>query len=185
MCYHNYTQHNGCSHLGESHTQPWTLCPEAEARLTQLRGPMSPPLSPASAFPQPQRTASTSSSSRIGKRFASFSATLSRSSTTASLSSNRRAVSGPSPSRASTSSYISAGGGEWGIPDHQLEAVKCKQPERRTQVSSEMDVCKECAKWIREMRFLLERYEKTGVVKGTRAFEEFLRTRGEEMEEWE
>jgi hypothetical protein len=42
-----------------------------------------------------------------------------------------------------------------------------------------MDVCKECKRWIREMRFVIERFEKTGSVKGTKAFEEFLRFRGE------
>jgi hypothetical protein len=69
-----------------------------------------------------------------------------------------------------------------GIPDYQLEAVKCRgyDVQKRTNVSSEMEVCKECQKWIREMRFLLQRYDKTGSVKGTTAFEEFLRFKGEE-----
>jgi hypothetical protein len=72
--------------------------------------------------------------------------------------------------------------GTSGIPEHQFKAVKCTgyDVEQNAKVSSGMEVCKECKKWIREMRFLLERYDKTGSVKGTSAFEEFLRFKGEE-----
>lgn len=40
-----------------------------------------------------------------------------------------------------------------------------------------MRVCKECERWIEEMRFMVGRWEKTGSVRGTRAFEEFLKER--------
>lgn len=40
-----------------------------------------------------------------------------------------------------------------------------------------MRVCNECEKWIREMKFMVERWEKTGSIKGFRAFEEFLKDR--------
>lgn len=183
MCYHNYTQHSGCGHIGEARNQPWTLCDLAKQRLAVLRGPMSPPLSPpASSFQPPKRHSSTTSStSKLSKRFASLGASISRSKTTSSTS--RRAVSGPEPSRNSTSSFLSSSSGfEEGIPDHQLEAVKCANPERRTCVTSGlgMDVCKRCRKWIQEMRFMIDRFDKTGNIKGTSAFEEFLKSRGEE-----
>lgn len=66
------------------------------------------------------------------------------------------------------------------IPDYQLAAVMCKGGDvvRRTLVSSEMEVCKECRRWIEEMRFLLTRYDKTGSVKGMAVYEEFLKPRG-------
>jgi hypothetical protein len=65
------------------------------------------------------------------------------------------------------------------LPAHQLNAVRCAEPTKRTRVSSEMNVCKECQRWIGDMRYLVQRYDKTGSVKGTAAFEEFLRGRGE------
>ena len=40
-----------------------------------------------------------------------------------------------------------------------------------------MRVCKECERWIREMQFMIARWEKTGSVRGTSAFEEFLKER--------
>lgn len=49
---------------------------------------------------------------------------------------------------------------------------------RRTLVTPEMEVCKECMHWIEQMRFLIERYKKTGSVKGMAAYEEFLKPRG-------
>ncbi|KAF2277299.1 uncharacterized protein EI97DRAFT_466191 [Westerdykella ornata] len=188
MCYHNYTQHNGCGHIGERHSSPWKLCAEAERRLVELRGPsaiMSPPLDRANSTPFFSQSRNPG---KLSKRFASFS--LSRSGTTASSSSaTRRALSGPvspvSSSRTSTSSRFSSLGENvvsgHGIPDHQFEAVRCKGDavEVRTTVTSDMEVCKECKIWIGEMRFMIERYEKTGTIKGTMAFEEFLKWRGE------
>lgn len=43
-----------------------------------------------------------------------------------------------------------------------------------------MDVCKNCQSYISAMRSMIERYDKTGVIKGTDAFEEFLRFRGDD-----
>ncbi|ORY19034.1 hypothetical protein BCR34DRAFT_553164 [Clohesyomyces aquaticus] len=190
MCYHNYTRHTGCGHLGESHAQPWTLCPAAEQRLLDLRGPMSPPPTSSMAPPPlpPKRTSTNTSSasgSKLHKRIASFSASITR---TASTSSDRRAISGPAGSRTSTSSFNSPSLG-FGIADHELGIVLCKSDTviRRTQISQgmQMDVCKECGKWIREMRFMLDRFERTGSVMGTSAFEEFLKYRGESVEGFE
>lgn len=64
------------------------------------------------------------------------------------------------------------------ITDYESEAIKCRNEEdlqKRTLVSSKMQVCKVCQKWIREMQSMIQRYDKTGSVKGTRAFEEFLK----------
>ncbi|KAI8935595.1 hypothetical protein NX059_008161 [Plenodomus lindquistii] len=178
MCFHNYTSHNGCGHLGESHTQPWTLCESAVARLNNLRGPNSPPLSPpTTAYPPPKRSSST-------RRFFSLSGTLSRSNTNSS-STSRRTVSGPGTStpRKSTSSY-----GSYApttaldyskLPDHQLQAAKCEYPTKRTYVTRDMRVCKNCERGISDMRSMLARYDKTGSVMGTSAFERFLRKEGE------
>ncbi|KAF1937595.1 hypothetical protein EJ02DRAFT_458599 [Clathrospora elynae] len=180
MCFHNYSQHNGCGHIGESHTHPWTLCDIALQRLNNLRGPSSPPLSPpiSNFAAQPKRTAST-------RRFFSLSGTLSRSSTNASYVS-RRATSGPTGAatpRSSNSSY-----GPYTpttaldystLPDHQLVAVKCAVPIKRTHVSREMVVCKDCVRWIGQMRNMIERYDKTGSIRGTGAFEKFLKWEGE------
>ncbi|KAF2853036.1 hypothetical protein T440DRAFT_466047 [Plenodomus tracheiphilus IPT5] len=179
MCFHNYTSHNGCGHLGESHTQPWTLCDTALGRLNTLRGPNSPPLSPPTpTFPPPKRSSST-------RRFFSLSGTLSRSSTNAS-STSRRAVSGPSgmmtPSESTSSygSYAPTMALDYStLPDHQLSAVKCENPTKRTHVTRDMRVCKPCERSIGDMRNMLARYDKTGSVLGTSAFERFLRREGE------
>jgi hypothetical protein len=42
-----------------------------------------------------------------------------------------------------------------------------------------MNVCKECKRWIGDMRSMIERYDKTGSIRGTAAFEAFLRWQGE------
>ncbi|RMZ72662.1 heme binding [Pyrenophora seminiperda CCB06] len=162
MCYHNYSQHNGCGHIGESHNHPWTLCDAAVQRLNDLRGPGSPPVSPPATnfHAPPKRTSST-------RRFFSLSGQLSRSSTSASLSSSRRGTSGPSALDYST------------LPDHQLVAVKCDAPVKRTHVSRDMAVCKDCARWITQMRHMIQRYDKTGSIRGTSAFEKFLKWEGE------
>lgn len=65
------------------------------------------------------------------------------------------------------------------LPDHQLVAVKCAQPFKRTHVSREMDVCKTCKRWIDDMRSMLVRYDKTGSIRGTGAFEKFLKGEGD------
>lgn len=177
MCYHNYTQHNGCGHIGEMHNTPWTLCSAAQKRLSDLRGPMSPPLFPAAA--PAQNAMPSRKPSKLGKI---LSAGLSRSATSSSSGTYRTVSGASSISRTSTSSTIATPvEGTAGIPDHQLEAVKCTgyDVQTRTNVSSEMEVCKECQKWIREMRFLIERYDKTGSVKGTTAYEEFLKFKGD------
>lgn len=129
---------------------------------------MSPPLSPVVPDPAPvKRSAST-------RRFFSLSQTISRSASTAS----RRTISSPaptdangyfSPSEPSTLlNYVT-------LPDHQLNAVRCQNPSKRTQISRDMNVCKECKRWIGDMRSMVERYDKTGSIKGTSAFETFLR----------
>ncbi|KAF1992715.1 hypothetical protein P154DRAFT_528265 [Amniculicola lignicola CBS 123094] len=180
MCYHNYTQHSGCGHLGECHTQGWTLCAQAERRLADYRGPMSPPLSPPEYNMGPPPKRNSTSAAKFTKRMFSFPTNLARHASSTTQSS-RRAVSGPSISRASTSSYVSTN--DAGIRDHEWEVAKCKGDDvtRRTMVSSEMEVCKECMRWIKEMRFMIERYEKTGSVRGTGAFEEFLKWRADSV----
>lgn len=65
------------------------------------------------------------------------------------------------------------------LPDHQLNAVRCGNAIKRTQISRQMDVCKECKRWIGDMRSMIERYDKTGSIRGTAAFEAFLRWQGE------
>jgi hypothetical protein len=65
------------------------------------------------------------------------------------------------------------------LPDHQLAAVKCADPIKRTHVSRGMVVCKDCEKWIGQMRSMIQRYDKTGSVRGTSAFEKFLKWEGE------
>ena len=72
---------------------------------------------------------------------------------------------------------------------YELESARCKgiDVERRELTQSEvvrqgggkevMRVCKECEKWMREMRFMIDRWEKTGSIRGTSAFEEFLKER--------
>ncbi|KAJ8118528.1 hypothetical protein OPT61_g507 [Boeremia exigua] len=135
---------------------------------------MSPPLSPAVPNPAPvKRSAST-------RRFFSLSQTISRSASTAS----RRAVS--SPDSAQESTYFTPITAEpvnainyATLPDHQLNAVRCAEPTKRSQISREMDVCKECKRWIGDMRNMIERFDKTGSIRGTAAFEAFLRWQGE------
>ncbi|KAF2473614.1 uncharacterized protein BDR25DRAFT_124120 [Lindgomyces ingoldianus] len=180
MCYHNYTRHPGCGHLGESHTQPWTLCHTAEQRLSNLRGPVSPPLtSPllisSSSMPPPKRHTRIFSLSKI-----------TRATSTITTKSTRRAVSdSTSYPRTSTSSSSSNSPALSPLTDHELEFARCKAPTRRTQIASgmPMDVCKECRKSIQDMRNMLERYEKTGSVLGTTAFERFLKGGGEDVGE--
>jgi len=181
MCYHNYSQHNGCGHIGESHKQPWTLCDAAVQRLNDLRGPGSPPVSPPATnfHASPKRASST-------RRFFSLSGQLSRSSTSASSSSSRHANSGssgaatPRTSQSSAGSYTYTAALDYStLPDHQLVAVKCDAPVKRTHVSRDMAVCKGCARWIGQMRHMIQRYDKTGSVRGTSAFEKFLKWEGD------
>jgi hypothetical protein len=61
------------------------------------------------------------------------------------------------------------------LPDHQLNAVRCTDPSKTSQVSRKMDVCKDCKRWIGDMRNMIERYDKTGSIKGTAAFDAFLK----------
>jgi hypothetical protein len=166
MCHHNFVQHNGCGHIGEAHTEPWTLCSTAVARLDTVRSPFAQPLSPPSS-PPPKRTAST-------RRFLSLSRTLSRSSTHPSAPGSPRSSMGGDyfSAVAPPIDYSS-------IPEHQIAAARCEAPTKRTRISSEMNVCKECLRGIADMRSLVQRYDKTGCVKGTAAFEEFLKWRGE------
>jgi len=65
------------------------------------------------------------------------------------------------------------------LPDHQLVAVRCTNPTKRTHVSREMDVCKTCKRWLDDMRSMLGRYDKTGSIRGTGAFEKFLKGEGD------
>jgi hypothetical protein len=65
------------------------------------------------------------------------------------------------------------------LPDHQLLAVKCSTPIKRTHVSREMVVCKDCTKYLGQMRSMLQRYDKTGSIRGTAAFEKFLVREGD------
>ncbi|KAH6613898.1 hypothetical protein C7974DRAFT_66472, partial [Boeremia exigua] len=162
---------NGCGHIGESHSQPWTLCDTALHRLNDLRGPMSPPLSPAATPAPMKRSAST-------RRFFSLSQTISRSASTTS----RRNVS--SPDSASETSYFAAADpvkplNYATLPAHQLNAVRCAEPTKKSAISREMDVCKECKRWLADMRGMLARYDKTGSIKGTAAFEAFLKWQSE------
>ncbi|KAF1350599.1 hypothetical protein EJ07DRAFT_138294, partial [Lizonia empirigonia] len=165
---------NGCGHIGESHHQPWTLCDIALQRLNDLRGPMSPALSPLSTAAPVKRSAST-------RRFLSLSQTISRSASTAS----RRTVSSPDDARDSINYFAPMEPANAialnyaTLPDHQLNAVRCDNSTKRTQISRQMDVCKECKRWIGDMRSMIERYDKTGSIRGTAAFEAFLRWQGE------
>jgi hypothetical protein len=129
---------------------------------------MSPPLSPAVPNPAPvKRSGST-------RRFFSLSQQISRSASTAS----RRTISSPDPTDANgyfSSSEPGAALNYATLPDHQLNAVRCQNPSKRSQISREMNVCKECKRWIGDMRNMVERYDKTGSIRGTSAFEAFLR----------
>ncbi|KAF1979248.1 hypothetical protein BU23DRAFT_549264 [Bimuria novae-zelandiae CBS 107.79] len=169
MCYANFTQHSGCGHIGESCTQPLTLCDDAIQRLYSLRGPNSPLISPPATqfFAPPNRSASK-------RRFFSLSGTLSRSSSTVSRQSERPSLRSANPSFTPTTT-VPVDIDYKGLPEHQVNAVKCKVPVRRSQVASEMDVCPECKKSLNDMRSMLERYDKTGSIRGTTAFEQFLR----------
>jgi hypothetical protein len=42
-----------------------------------------------------------------------------------------------------------------------------------------MDVCKTCKRWIEDMRSMLIRYDKSGSIRGTGAFEKFLKEEGD------
>ncbi|KAF2437237.1 hypothetical protein P171DRAFT_459306 [Karstenula rhodostoma CBS 690.94] len=180
MCYANFTQHSGCGHIGGSSTRPLTLCDDAIQRLYSLRGPNSPPISSPTQqntfFPPPRRSASK-------RRFFSLSQTLSRTSSIASRSSRSSAGTGvdgrPAPRSAaasfSPSTTVAADIDYASLPVHQLNAVKCREPIRRSQVASDMDVCPECKKALVDMRSMLERYDKSGSIRGTTAFEQFLR----------
>ncbi|KAF2108002.1 hypothetical protein BDV96DRAFT_588083 [Lophiotrema nucula] len=178
MCYENHTQHNGCGHIGPSHTNPWTLCITAQEKLVALRGPNSPPLSsPATNintgfFSPPKR------SSTIKRSFTLNSFLSRRASSTSKTSTSRRAVSGPAASRASTStSSYSSSMNEWAVTDHEMREVRCAawECERKEIVSSEMEVCETCKAAIRQMKQMIQTYERTGVVKGTGAYELFLK----------
>ncbi|KAL5412276.1 hypothetical protein PMIN04_009925 [Paraphaeosphaeria minitans] len=180
MCYANFTQHSGCGHIGESSTQLVTLCDEAIQRLYSLRGPNSPsissPTQPTSFFPPPKCSASK-------RRFLSLSQTLSRTSSIAprfSRSSGSTSVDGRSAPRSAAASFspittVAADIDYANLPVHQLNAVKCRELISRSQVANNMDVCPECKKALVDMRSMLERYDKTGSIRGTTAFEQFLR----------
>lgn len=152
MCYTNFTQHSGCGHIGESSTQPLTLCDDAIHGLYSLRGPNSPPISPQTPqfFAPPKRSASK-------RRFLSLSQTLSRASSTTSRQSGRSSVRSANSSF-TPSTTVPVNVDYASLPVHQLNAVKCKEPVRRSQVASDMDVCPECKKALMDMRSMLERY---------------------------
>ncbi|PSN61751.1 hypothetical protein BS50DRAFT_651147 [Corynespora cassiicola Philippines] len=186
MCQHNSTRHNGCGHMGESHTHPYTLCPHALEKLSTLRGPNTAPLySQAPSAPNTLKRSNTSTSQKPSffRRFTSMPA---RSNTTASAPpppSTRRprhsrsaSTPGGAQPRASTSAQRPAGP----VTDHELKVVLCRGEalEERTVVSSEMQVCKECQYWIEQMRELVTQYKKSGSVKGFMAFREFLEGSG-------
>jgi hypothetical protein len=67
------------------------------------------------------------------------------------------------------------------ITDHEMKEILCEEPERRMRVGSggEMQICTVCRKSIEDMRFMIERFEKSGSIRGTTAFDEFLRLRGD------
>ena len=46
-------------------------------------------------------------------------------------------------------------------------------------MSGEMNVCKSCLKGLDDMRSMLARYDKTGSIRGTGAFDRFLKWEGE------
>lgn len=128
---------------------------------------MSPPLSPSLPAAAPvKRSAST-------RRFLSLSQTISRSASTAS----RRTT---APPQDAGDAYFAPADPRaplnyTTLPDHQLNAVRCHNPAKKSQISREMDVCKACKRWIGDARRMLERYDKTGSIRGTGAFEAFLR----------
>ncbi|KAF2750389.1 hypothetical protein M011DRAFT_241519 [Sporormia fimetaria CBS 119925] len=169
MCYHNLTQHNGCGHIGERHTAAWTLCAAAEQRLAQLRGPT--PIAPSTTRPP-----------KLGKRFTSFGSSFSRSNT--ANPSLQRTMSGPPSSlsvgsRTSISSATTQETSCGDIPRYEFNSVKCGEEvcETRTQVTRDMDVCKGCKRWIEEMRSMIAGYDRSGIIRGTKVYEEFLKAR--------
>ncbi|KAF2729750.1 hypothetical protein EJ04DRAFT_555904 [Polyplosphaeria fusca] len=177
MCYHNYTSHPGCGHLSESPSHPWTLCAPALDRLSALRGPSSPPLvplqfTPATGLPKRQSTIS-----RLRKGFIERAAASMK-------EGGRRSVSDPAPgfsfSRSSTMSNISTAdtGPSW--TDAEIKAVKCAVPKARGVVggSGLGTVCQECRVWIERMRDMILGFDGGKGVRGTGAYEEFLRARG-------
>lgn len=42
-----------------------------------------------------------------------------------------------------------------------------------------MQICKTCKRWVEDMRDMIARYDKTGSVKGNRAFDKFLLNEGD------
>ena len=115
----------------------------------------------------PPKPSSTSSSSV--RRF--FSASLKRAQNSTSLSS--RCISGPSSSTSIGEVDIVP---ELQIPDYQWKGVLCTEVVDRTRVRSggAVTICDICAKAVTDMRFMIKRFDATGSVKGTSAFEEFL-----------
>ena len=67
------------------------------------------------------------------------------------------------------------------VTDHEIKEILCEEPGKRTRVASggEMQICELCRKSVDDMRFMIQRFEKTGSVKGTKAFEDFLKLRGD------
>lgn len=67
------------------------------------------------------------------------------------------------------------------VTDHEIKEILCEEPKKRTRVvsGSEMKICSVCMKAVEDMRFMIERFEKTGSVRGTNAFEELLKLRGD------
>jgi hypothetical protein len=61
------------------------------------------------------------------------------------------------------------------LPDYQLNAVRCAVPTETTRISGGVvDVCGKCKRGINDMRYMIERYDKTGNIIGTDAFRNFL-----------
>jgi hypothetical protein len=164
MYHHNFTQHVGCGHISETHLQPWTLCTDAEKRLSERLGQAMQP-SPPQGSTYVQRNASSSSSGlrqRLKVRLL-----LSPTSNTPSSYASPTST----PSLASLH----------GLPMHEIQAITCMKSVQRTHTSAgaKMDVCGECKVWMSAMWSMLERYDKTGCIKGTRAYDEFLRDKAE------
>ncbi|KAF2248970.1 hypothetical protein BU26DRAFT_309303 [Trematosphaeria pertusa] len=183
MCWHNYTQHSGCGHIGECYGHnKFQPCDAAWQRLAAQRGPSSPPPIPQHiTFPLGPPPKPASKGSLIKRPFRSMSNSVKRSPTTASTTSTRSA-SNPTESipRSSTSSFSATGGLVWGMSDHEWEMYQCTPLTERVIVSSgKSTLCPECKKWVDEMRDMLFRLEKSNSVMGTAAFREFLRDREE------
>lgn len=161
MCYANYTQHSGCSHIALSASQPLTLCDAAINRLYSLRGPSSPPITPnAQPFTAPPKR----SASR--RRFFSLSGTLSRSASSASRSRNANEGLGRTRSVRSTagsftpSTTLVESVDVGGLPEHEVRAVRCGEVVRRSVVAGEMSVCEGCRGAVEAMRSMVERWVK-------------------------